>query len=120
MYRTCSLASGTRLAKEKDAKGDNLSVLADQISMPALTSLLEMHLQSTSAALSAELRSVFASLDAKLDTVQATVTDFGERIAGLEIICNLNEEDIQALEVSCATLSEACAKLKTKNIDLER
>ncbi|KAE8287408.1 hypothetical protein D5F01_LYC13449 [Larimichthys crocea] len=75
--------------------------------------------QLAGAALSAELRSAFASLEAKLDTVQATVTDFGERIESLESHANLTEECIQALEASCSTLSEACVKLKNKNIDLE-
>ncbi|CAK6954954.1 unnamed protein product [Scomber scombrus] len=67
------MASGTRLVKEKDTNRDDSSTEASQISMPALTSLLEEHRQSISAALSAELRSAFASLEAKLDTVQATL-----------------------------------------------
>ena len=96
---------------------DDSTAMASQISMPALTTLLEEHRRSISATLSAELRSAFISLEAKLDTVQATVTDFGERIASLESNANLTEERIQALEVSCSTLSETCAKLK--NIDLE-
>lgn len=72
------MASGTRLAKEKDTKREDLSTAASQISIPALTSLLEEHHQSISAGLSAELRSAFSTLEAKLDTVQATVIDFGE------------------------------------------
>ena len=55
-----------------------------QISIPALTSLLEEHHQSILAALSAELRSAFSSLEAKLHTVQAAVIDFGERIVSLK------------------------------------
>lgn len=110
------MASGTRLAKEKDTKREDSS---GPISMPALTSLLEEHRQSISTVLSAELRSAFASLEAKLDTVQATVTDFAERISSLETNANSTEGHIQALEASCSTLSEACAKLKTKNTDLE-
>lgn len=113
------MASGTRLAKERETAKDDSTVMASQISMPALTSLLEEHRHSISAAMSAELRSAFISLEAKLDTVQATVTDFGERIASLESNANLTEERIQALEASCSTLSETCAKLNTKNIDLE-
>ncbi|KAE8285497.1 hypothetical protein D5F01_LYC16955 [Larimichthys crocea] len=84
------MASGTRLAKERKTAKDDSFAMANQISMPALTSLLEEHRKSISAALSTELRSAFASLEAKLDTVQATVIDF-----------------------------EACIKLKNKNIDLE-
>lgn len=113
------MASGTRLAKEKDAKKDDLSAAANQISMPALTSLLEEHHQSITTTLSAELRSAFISLEAKLDAVQATVTDFGERIVSLETNANSTEERIKALEATCSTLSEAYAKLKAKNIDLE-
>ena len=113
------MASGTRLAKDKEAKKDDISAEANQISMLALTSLLEEHRQSISATLSAELKSAFTSLEAKLDTVQATVTDFGERIVSLEANASSTDERIQALEVACSTLSEAYAKLKTKNIDLE-
>lgn len=76
------------MAKEKEAKGDDLSTVANQISVSALTGLLEDHRQSVSSALPAELRSAFASLEAKIDTVQATVTDFGERIASLESDAN--------------------------------
>ena len=113
------MASKTRQAKERETAKDDTSAMANQISMPALTRLLEEHRQSISSALTAELRSAFASLEAKLDTVQATVTDLGERIESLESNANLTEERIQALEASCSTLSEACAKLKNKNIDLE-
>lgn len=67
------MASGTRLAKEKQAKGDDPS-MANQISMSALTSLPKEHHQS----LSGWLRSVFASLQAKIDTAHCMVTDFSE------------------------------------------
>ena len=97
------MASGTRLAKERETAKDDSSAMANQISMPALTSLLEEHRQSISAALSAELRSAFASLEAKLDTVQATVTDFGERIESLESNANLTEERIQGRNSSSNT-----------------
>ncbi|KAK5874693.1 hypothetical protein PBY51_019620 [Eleginops maclovinus] len=105
------MTSKTKQTKEKDTKRDDSSAAASQISMPALTSLLEEHRQSISTALSADLRLAFASLEAKLDTVQATVTDFGERIASLETNANLTERRIQALEVPCSTLAEACAKI---------
>jgi len=88
------MASRTRLAKERETAKDDSFAMANQISMPALTSLLEEHRQSISAMLSAELRSAFTSLEAKLDTVQATVTDFGERIESLESNANLTAERI--------------------------
>lgn len=84
--------------------------------MPAVASLLEEHHQS---ALSVGLRSAFASLKAELHTVQVTVSDFGEQIVSLVANGNLTEERIQALKVSYSALSEACAKLKAKNINME-
>ena len=71
------MASETRLAKERETAKDDSFTMANQISMPALISLLEEHRQSISATLSAELRSAFTSLEAKLNKVQATVTNFG-------------------------------------------
>ena len=58
------MASGTRLAKERETANDDLFAMFNQISMPALTNLLEVHRQSISAMLSAELRSLFISLEA--------------------------------------------------------
>lgn len=75
------MASGTRLAKEKDTKRDDSSAAASWICMPAVAILLEEHRQS---ALSVGLRSAFASLEAELHTVQATVSEYGEQIVSLE------------------------------------
>ncbi|KAM7399904.1 hypothetical protein PAMP_019141 [Pampus punctatissimus] len=50
------MSSRTRLAKERETVKDKLLTMDNQISMPALTSLLEEHHQSISVALSAELR----------------------------------------------------------------
>ncbi|KAG7503513.1 LINE-1 reverse transcriptase [Solea senegalensis] len=66
------MATGTRLAKERETVRDDSTTMDSQISMPALTSLLE-HRRSISAALSTELGAAFISLEAKLDTVQVTV-----------------------------------------------
>ena len=66
----------TKQSKKEDKK-DEPSTEANQISMVALTSL------------STEFKSAFASLKTKLDAVKATVTDYGERISGLETNANL-------------------------------
>lgn len=113
------MTSRNKLNKREDAKKDEPAPQASQVSMSDLTSLLEEHRKSISSALSTELKTAFASLETKPDVIQATVTENGERIASLETNANLNEDRFQALETSCSTLTELCAKLKAKNTDLE-
>lgn len=113
------MSHSSRQTKKDHAKKDESPAEATQISMSALTSLLEDHCKSISSALSFELKESFASLESKLDAIQSVVSDHGERIASLEEHANSNEDRFQALETAYAELTETCAKLKAKNTDLE-
>ncbi|KAL1252289.1 hypothetical protein QQF64_020085 [Cirrhinus molitorella] len=104
--------SAKQAKKDTTAKGD---AAHGEVSMSALTSLLEEH----RAALSAEFKTALTSLEAKLDLVQTAVSDHGPRIVSLESNADLLSERIHSLETVCAQLSENYDKLKAKTADLE-
>ncbi len=106
--------SAKQAKKDTTAKDDALAAHTE-VSMSALTSLLEEH----RAALSTEFKTALTSLEAKLDLVQAAVSDHGSRITSLESNADLISERIQSLETICAELTENYTKLKAKTSDLE-
>lgn len=104
----------TKHAKKDTSKDDVVTAHGD-VSMSALTSLLEEH----RAALSSDFKTALTSLEAKLDLVQAAVSDHGPRITSLESNADDLSERIHSLEAVCTDLTENYAKLKAKTADLE-
>jgi len=102
-------------AKKDTTAKDDVPTAHGEVSMSALTSLLEDH----RTALSADFKTALTSLEAKLDLVQAAVSDHGPRIASMESSADLLSERIHSLEVVCTELTENYAKLKAKTADLE-
>lgn len=110
------MASKSAKQVKKDATPkDDTRAAHGEISMAALSSLLEEH----RAALSAEFKTALTSLETKLDLVQTAVSDHGSRITSLESNADLVSERIHSLEAVCAELTENYTKLKTKTADLE-
>lgn len=104
----------TTLRPRKDNSQKEEAATSD-ISMAALTTLLEDH----KAALSSEFKSSMASLESKIDLMHTTVLDHGQRINSLETNANLTDERLTTLEATCAELEVSNAKLKAKASDLE-
>lgn len=109
------MASKSTKHVKKDTIKDDVITVHGEISMSALTSLLEEH----RAALSSDFKTTLTSLEAKLDLVQAAVSDHGPRITSLESNTDFLSERIHSLEAVCADLTENYAKLKAKTADLE-
>lgn len=107
--------SNLRSRKEvKEASQKEEATISD-ISMAALTNLLENH----KVALSSEFKISMASLESKIDVIHATVSDHGQRINSLETNANLADERLPTLEATCLELTASNAKLKAKASDLE-
>ncbi len=94
--------------QKEDTTGTN-------VSMAALTSLLENH----KAALAFEFKTSMASLEAKIDLIHTTVSDHGQRISSLEINANLADERLTTLKATCSELTASNAKLMAKASDLK-
>lgn len=109
------MASKSTKHAKKDICKDDAIAAHGEVSMSALTSLLEEH----RAALSSDFKTALTSLEAKLDLVQAAVSDHGPRITSLESNADDLSERIHSLEAVCADLTENYAKLKAKTADLE-
>ncbi len=72
-------------AKKDTTAKDDAPAAHTEVSMSALTSLLEEHILST------EFKTALTSLEAKLDLVQAAVSDHGSRITSLESEVSLSK-----------------------------
>ncbi|KAJ4924308.1 hypothetical protein JOQ06_000548 [Pogonophryne albipinna] len=102
----------------KQVKKDSLpteKVATSDVSMEALTSLLESHKVS----LSTEFKTVIAAFESKIDLVHATISDHGQRITSLESNADLVDGRLSTLEATCAELAASNAKLRAKTADLE-
>ncbi len=108
-------SKSAKQAKKDTPAKDDAPAAHTEVSMSALTSLLEEH----RAALSTEFKTALTSLEVKLDLVQAAVSDHGSRITSLESNADLVSERIQSLETICAELTENYTKLKAKTSDLD-
>ena len=97
--------------KDSGAKDDT----ANEISMAALTDLLEGH----RTALSAEFKASITTLESKIDRIHTTIADHGERLVNLETFSNDASDRIAALETTCEKLMADNAKLRAKALDLE-
>ncbi len=100
---------------KKKANRTEAPATSGEVSMAALTDLLEEH----RAALAAEFKAAISTLDVKLDCVQAMVSDHGQRLTTLESHAESLDERVERLETSLATLTESNTKLKAKTADLE-
>ncbi|KAI4818143.1 hypothetical protein KUCAC02_011504 [Chaenocephalus aceratus] len=102
----------------KQVKKDSMpteNVATSDVSMEALTSLLESHKVS----LSTEFKTVIAALESKIDLIHATISDHGQRITSLESNADLVDGRLSTLEATCAELAASNAKLRAKTADLE-
>lgn len=108
-------SKSTKQAKKETTAKDDAPATRREVSMSALTSLLEDH----RAALSTEFKTALSSLEVKIDSVQIAVSDHGSRITSLESNADLLSERIHAMEATCKTLTENYDKLRAKTTDLE-
>ena len=99
---------------KKDSAPPN-AVAADELSMAALTSLLNCH----KGELASEFKISFSALKAKIDLVQATVSSHCQRITSLETNADSVDGHLLSLEATCAELTAVSEKLKAKTADLE-
>ncbi|KAI4810855.1 hypothetical protein KUCAC02_013783 [Chaenocephalus aceratus] len=93
----------------KQVKKDSMpteSVATSDVSMAALTSLLESHKVS----LSTKFKTIIAALKSKIDLIHATISDHGQRIS-LESSADLVDGRPSTLEATCAELAASNAKL---------
>ncbi|KAJ4919196.1 hypothetical protein JOQ06_000145, partial [Pogonophryne albipinna] len=107
-----------RVAFKDAVKKDSMptgNVATSDVSMAALTSLLESHKVS----LSTEFKTVIAALESKIDLIHATISDHGQRITSLESNADLVDGRLSTLEATCAELAARNAKLRAKTADLE-
>ena len=108
------MASKNAKQSKKDSTPPNASA-ANELSMDALTSLLNCHKEE----LASEFRISFSALEAKIDLVQTTVSSHGQRIASLETNADSVDGCLLSLEATCAELTAVNEKLKAKTADLE-
>lgn len=99
----------------KQSKKDPSKTTASDVSMAALTSLLEGH----KADLATEFKASFLALEAKIHLVQAPVSSHGQRITSLETNADSVDERLLNLEASCAELTAVSEKLKRRTWRLE-
>lgn len=108
----------TKLAKTSKKEANvraEAPATPNEVTMVALTDLLEEH----RAALAAEFKAAISTLEVETDCVQATVSDHGQRLMRLESHAESLDERMEHLETSLAALTESNANLKTKTVDLE-
>lgn len=109
------MAAKTTKQSKKDQKAEASGDDGKEVNMAAIASLLEEH----RVALSADFNTAVSTLEVKLDQIQTAVTDHASKIALLETHVNAQDERVQALETTCAILTESNAKLLAKVVDLE-
>lgn len=109
------MAAKTTKQSKKDQKAEASGDDGKEVNMAAIASLLEEH----RVALSADFNTAVSTLEVKLDQIQTAVTDHASKIALLETHGNAQDERVQALEMTCAILTESNAKLLAKVVDLE-
>lgn len=106
----------TSRSKKGDQKGENDP---PNIALPALAEMLAKHEASLMTKFQAEFNTAFSKLEERVDKFQNTLLDHQQRLTSLESFANSTSQDMKAMEVELATLTEAKAKLQTKLVDLE-
>lgn len=103
----------SRSKREELKKEDSASTSSAVVAM--LTPMLNDHKTS----LSTEFNAAFSKLETKLDNIQTTILDHHQRLSSLESNADTTSEEVRAIEVRLATVTDENTKLKAKLIDLE-
>ena len=107
--------SNSSRVRNPEPTSPNSDPAGNHVTMSALRSVLEEHKSSLHAAFDSSI----TTLESKLDSMKASIVDHGQRPVSLEANANLVSDRAEALETTCAVLTEANAKLRAKVLDLE-